>query len=233
MSADFPRSVSSSFRRGATVACAIYLLWASFLLFGPASGAPADGTNLVPLHTIRSQLERDVHGQLIGNLLLFTPLAIVLRWWGWRLVSILVGLVALSAAVEVGQAVIGRISDVDDVILNVAGGLRITEPAADLAVAAALISSAQDRPVPGTTVIFGEIALSGEVRSVGQSELRLKEAAKLGFARALGPKRRIRRGRAQRVPGIETREIDHLSGLFDFFAASSKPSAGRPANTGR
>ena len=123
MSADFPRSVSSSLRRGATVACAIYLIWALFLLFGPSSGAPADGTNLVPLHTIRSQLERDVYGQLIGNLLLFAPLAIVLRWWGWRLASVLGVLVALSSAVEVGQAVVGRISDVDDVILNVAGGL--------------------------------------------------------------------------------------------------------------
>ncbi len=123
MSVDFPRRVSSPIRRTATIACAIYLLWAAFLLFGPSSGAPADGTNLVPLHTIRSQLGREVYGQLIGNLLLFAPPAIVLRWWGWRLGSILVGLVALSAAVEVGQAVVGRISDVDDVILNVAGGL--------------------------------------------------------------------------------------------------------------
>ena len=123
MSADFPRSVSSSFRRGATVACAIYLVWAAFLLFGPSSGAPADGTNLVPLHTIRSQLDRQVYGQLIGNLLLLAPPAIVLRWWRWSMAAVLFSLVGVSAAVEVGQAVVGRISDVDDVILNVAGGL--------------------------------------------------------------------------------------------------------------
>jgi DNA repair protein RadA/Sms len=74
-----------------------------------------------------------------------------------------------------------------DVYLNVAGGLRITEPAADLAAAAALISSALDKPLPQDCVVFGEVSLSGDVRSVGRMESRLKEAAKLGFGRALGP----------------------------------------------
>jgi DNA repair protein RadA/Sms len=74
-----------------------------------------------------------------------------------------------------------------DVYLNVAGGLRITEPAADLAAAAALVSSALDRPLPQDCVVFGEISLSGDVRSVGRMEGRMREAAKLGFARALGP----------------------------------------------
>ena len=152
-----------------------------------------------------------------------TPRRAVVGWDSGRLSMVLAVLEA-----RCGLAFGGK-----DVYLNVAGGLRITEPAADLAVAAALLSSAQDRPVPESTVIFGEIALSGEVRSVGQSELRLKEAAKLGFARALGPRRRVRRGRAQRVPGIEAQEIDHLSGLFDFFAASSRPAGSRTANTGR
>jgi DNA repair protein RadA/Sms len=72
-----------------------------------------------------------------------------------------------------------------DVYLNIAGGLKITEPAADLAVAAALLSALKNRPAPQKTVFFGEIGLAGEVRSVSQSELRLKEASKLGFEQAL------------------------------------------------
>ncbi len=74
-----------------------------------------------------------------------------------------------------------------DIYLNVAGGLRISEPAADLAAAAALASSALDQPLPQDAVVFGEVSLSGEVRTVGRAEARLKEAAKLGFARALAP----------------------------------------------
>jgi DNA repair protein RadA/Sms len=74
-----------------------------------------------------------------------------------------------------------------DVYLNVAGGLRVTEPAADLAVAAALLSAREDSELPLDTVVFGEISLSGAVRPVGQTETRLKEARKLGFARAILP----------------------------------------------
>jgi DNA repair protein RadA/Sms len=74
-----------------------------------------------------------------------------------------------------------------DVYLNVAGGLRITEPAADLAAAAALASSALDTPLPQDCVVFGEISLSGDVRTVGRSDARIKEAKKLGFGRALAP----------------------------------------------
>lgn len=74
-----------------------------------------------------------------------------------------------------------------DVYLNVAGGLRISEPAADLAAAAALASSALDQALPQDCVVFGEISLSGEVRPVSRADSRLKEAAKLGFRRALGP----------------------------------------------
>jgi len=74
-----------------------------------------------------------------------------------------------------------------DVYLNVAGGLRISEPAADLAAAAALASSALDEALPQDCVVFGEISLSGEVRAVSRMDARLKEAAKLGFRRALAP----------------------------------------------
>lgn len=71
-----------------------------------------------------------------------------------------------------------------DIYLNVAGGLKISEPAADLAVAMALVSSLLDRPLPSEAIFFGEIALSGELRSVHHHELRCREAEKLGFKKA-------------------------------------------------
>ena len=77
-----------------------------------------------------------------------------------------------------------------DIFLNVAGGLKIYETAADLAVAAALISSVTGRPAPKRTVFFGEVALSAELRQVAQAEARLKEAAKLGFENAVMPRPR-------------------------------------------
>nr|WP_325249572.1 DNA repair protein RadA [Amylibacter sp.] len=76
-----------------------------------------------------------------------------------------------------------------DVYLNVAGGMRISEPAADLAVAAALISARLDKSLPGDLVIFGEISLSGGLRPISQAEARLKEAKKLGFSGAFAPSR--------------------------------------------
>ncbi len=76
-----------------------------------------------------------------------------------------------------------------DVFLNVAGGLRVTEPAADLAIAAALLSAREDVAIPPETVTFGEISLSGALRPAGQTENRLKEAGKLGFTHAAAPSR--------------------------------------------
>ncbi len=75
-----------------------------------------------------------------------------------------------------------------DVYLNVAGGLKISEPAADLAVAAALVSALRDIALPMDTVVFGEISLSGALRPIAQGEARLREAAKLGFTAAYAPK---------------------------------------------
>jgi DNA repair protein RadA/Sms len=76
-----------------------------------------------------------------------------------------------------------------DVYLNVAGGIKVSEPAADLAVAAALLSAREDAALPPDTVVFGEISLSGALRPVGQTENRLKEARKLGFSQAIAPTR--------------------------------------------
>ncbi len=106
-----------------------------------------------------------------------------------------------------------------DVYLNVAGGLRITEPAADLAIAAALASAATGRPTDAGTVYFGEVGLSGEVRQVPQADARLKEAQKLGFERAVLPRRVARGARAGGAEGIGTDEIGHLADLVAQFPA--------------
>ena len=100
-----------------------------------------------------------------------TPRRTAVGWDGTRLAMILAVLEA-RAGVSLSQ---------HDVYLNVAGGLRLKEPAADLAVAAALLSSLSDNVIPHGTVLFGEIALSGAIRPVGQTEARLKEAQKLGL----------------------------------------------------
>jgi DNA repair protein RadA/Sms len=74
-----------------------------------------------------------------------------------------------------------------DIYLNVAGGLQVEEPAADLAIVAAILSSLFNRAVTASTVIFGEVGLGGEVRPAILPEVRLKEAAILGFSRAIIP----------------------------------------------
>jgi DNA repair protein RadA/Sms len=102
-----------------------------------------------------------------------------------------------------------------DVYLNIAGGLRINEPAADLAAAAALISSALDMPLPQGCVVFGEIGLSGEVRAVNRAEARLREAKKLGFDRALAPsqaKDKVKKGDvAVTAAGLLTEVVERIS----------------------
>jgi len=95
-----------------------------------------------------------------------------------------------------------------DVFVNVISGLKISEPAADLAVAAAIASSVKDAPVRADTVLIGEVGLSGELRMVGQMEARLREAAKLGFKTAVVPRRL---GKGQKWPkGIEVVEVRSL-----------------------
>jgi DNA repair protein RadA/Sms len=93
----------------------------------------------------------------------------------------------LSMVLAVLEAHCGIKLSGHDVYLNVAGGLRIQEPAADLAAAAALVSSLAHAPLPADAVYFGEVSLSGAVRPVAQAAARLKEAAKLGFTQAVVP----------------------------------------------
>lgn len=101
-----------------------------------------------------------------------------------------------------------------EVYLNIAGGYRVQDPAADLAVAAALVSALSERPVPADAVAFGEIALSGEVRPVAHAALRLKEAAKLGFERALLPSALAGERSELRLAGFRTlgQFVDHMLG---------------------
>jgi DNA repair protein RadA/Sms len=109
-----------------------------------------------------------------------------------------------------------------DVYLNVAGGLRIGEPAADLAVAAALISSLLDRPVPASAVIFGEIGLAGEVRAVSQPEARLREASKLGFDHAILPAASAEPARLPgAAPGMRLSTLRRLGELSELLAGDT------------
>jgi len=129
----------------------------------------------------------------------------------------------LAMIIAVLEARCGLAFGAADVYLNVAGGLRISEPAADLAVAAALASAHLGRPLPADTVVFGEIGLAGEVRAVARADARLKEAAKLGFVRALVPERRGTGGGAS---GIAVDELRHVAELLER-VRRSRPTAAR------
>ena len=143
---------------------------------------------------------------LVSPSSLGTPRRAVVGLDGARLSTILAVLEARCAIPFAGL----------DVFLNVAGGMRVSEPAADLAVAAALLSAREDVAVPADTVVFGEISLSGALRPVGQTENRLKEAAKLGFSRAIAPARSKLGG----GEGIKVRALPDLTAFVgDVFGA--------------
>jgi len=146
-----------------------------------------------------------------------TPRRAVVGWDSGRLAMVLAVLEARCGLALAGQ----------EVYLNVAGGLRIGEPAADLAVAAALVSAASGQEVPEETVIFGEIGLSGEIRPVSQVDLRLKEAEKLGFTRAwIAPRRKQAKGKATAAAGAGMR-VEEIAHLQDLVARLAAPESGR------
>ncbi len=134
---------------------------------------------------------------------LATPRRTVVGWDSGRLAMILA---VLEARCGIGFA--GR-----DVYLNVAGGLRISEPAADLAVAAALMSARQDQPLPADAVFFGELSLSGALRPTAQHDSRLREAAKLGFTVAFAPAK-------AKTQGDHGLKLHKMSDLNDFIVQS-------------
>jgi len=132
------------------------------------------------------------------------PRRAVIGWDAARLAMVLAVLEA-RCGIQIGA---------NDVYLNVAGGLRITEPAADLAVAAALVSSLSGVPVPPDMVIFGEVGLSGEVRNVGQLDKRLKEASKLGFKQVLIPSSPKTKDKKDDLRLTQVRHLKDLLPLF-------------------
>ena len=96
-----------------------------------------------------------------------------------------------------------------DVYLNIAGGMTLTEPAADLALCAAVASSFRNRPIGSNTAVMGEIGLAGEIRAVAQAERRISECARLGFSRVLLPKANLRGLR--RIEGVEVCGVDSIA----------------------
>ncbi len=129
------------------------------------------------------------------------PRRSVVGWDGSRLAMILAVLESRCGVPFTGL----------DVYLNVAGGLRISEPAADLAVAAALVSAREDATVPSEAVIFGEISLSGALRPVVQTENRLKEAQKLGFTNVIMPQQ----AKSAAVSGIQMQQATDLAAFIE------------------
>jgi DNA repair protein RadA/Sms len=108
--------------------------------------------------------------------------------------------VALLAAVmekQLGMHLMGH-----DIFMNVAGGVKVIEPAVDMAIVSAIASSFLDKPVPDGTVVLGEVGLAGEVRAIGQVDIRLAEARKMGFTRCLVPDSNLKR-----IPDIDGMEV--------------------------
>ena len=147
-----------------------------------------------------------------------TPRRTVVGWDATRLSMILAVLEARCGIVLANK----------DVFLNVAGGLRISEPAADAAVAAALISSIQDVVLNFRAVIFGEIGLSGEIRAVSQADTRMREASKLGFEQAIIPPRKPIKAPKTSAKitldnhGLSIRELTHVADLVGWIGTKTK-----------
>ena len=158
---------------------------------GSAVFAGIEGTRPV-LCEFQALVAPSPHGQ---------PRRSVVGWDGQRLAMILAVLEARCGIPFTGL----------DVYLNVAGGMRVNEPAADLAVAAALVSAREDVALPKDAVIFGEISLSGALRPVSQVESRLKESQKLGFCQALVPASK----KAEKVSGLRVRPVTDLASLVE------------------
>ncbi|MEZ5839313.1 MAG: DNA repair protein RadA [Hyphomicrobiales bacterium] len=128
----------------------------------------------------------------------------------------------LAMVIAVLEARAGVRFGTHDIYINVAGGLKVTEPAADLAIAAALVSSLAGLALPHDCVYFGEVSLSGAVRPVAQSAARLKEAGKLGFRRAVAPKTGSEDGENS---GILVKGAEMLTDLVAGIAAGGKARA--------
>jgi DNA repair protein RadA/Sms len=151
---------------------------------------------------------------LVAPTSLGTPRRAVVGWDPSRL-SMVLAVLEAHCGVRLGA---------HDVYLNVAGGMRIQEPAGDLAAAAALVSSLANAPLPADAVYFGEVSLSGAVRPVAQAAARLKEAAKLGFNRAVAPEgaQGAHGAHGEREPALKVTDVANLASLVADIAAAGK-----------
>lgn len=135
-----------------------------------------------------------------------TPRRAVVGWDGGRL-AMLLAVLESRCGLNFSSA---------EVYLNVSGGYRLSDPGADLAVAAALVSALADRPLPRNSIWFGEVSLAGEIRPVAHGPLRLREAAKLGFDRGFGPPET-----GDRTQGLRYEPLPLVSKLVDRIVGSA------------
>ncbi len=173
-------------------------------LFLTARGDAVAGTTVFPAMEGTRPVLVEIQALTVRLASGATPRRAVVGWDSGRLAMILAVL----------EARCGLSFSTAEVYLNIAGGYRLSDPAADLAVAAALVSALAERPVPTLAVAFGEVALSGELRPVAHGGLRLKEAAKLGFDSALVPASLADKGSGIRLHGFAQlgNLVDHLLG---------------------
>ena len=101
----------------------------------------------------------------------------------------------------------------EDVFVNVAGGMTVDEPAADLGIVAAVASSVRNRPIKPATAVFGEVGLAGEVRGISQAALRVREAAQMGFTRCVVPQATA--PRTTRRPAASSSAVRNVSEALD------------------
>jgi len=168
-------------------------------LFLTQRGEPVSGTSVFPALEGTRPVLVEIQALTVRLASGATPRRAAVGWDSGRLAMILA---VLEARCGISFAT-------TEVYLNIAGGYRLSDPAADLAVAAALVSAMSERPAPQEAVVMGEIALSGEVRPVGHAGLRLKESAKLGFDRGWVPKG------TEGPSGISLTRFDRLRELVD------------------
>lgn len=169
-------------------------------LFLPQREEAVTGSAILAALEGTRPLLAEVQGLIVSSQLA-TPRRAVVGWDSARL-SMILAVLEARAGISFSNT---------EVYLNMAGGLDVSEPAADLAVAAALISAHTNVPAPHDCVFFGEIGLSGEVRPVPQAEIRLNEAKKLGFKRAIAAKDTAKNGT---LPVTEITHINDLLALF-------------------
>jgi DNA repair protein RadA/Sms len=172
-------------------------------LFLTHRGEPVSGTSVFPAMEGSRPVLVEIQALTVRLASGATPRRAAVGWDSGRLAMILA---VLEARCGVSFATA-------EVYLNVAGGYRLSDPAADLAVAAALVSALSERPIAQESVVLGEIALSGEIRPVAHAGLRLKEACKLGFEAAWLP-----RG-VKAVDGLKLAEFANLRQLVDHILA--------------